>query len=84
MLNKYTIDKSVYLNLDPKSWTEESYKLASTAVYKGIKENSSLPENYVEESNAIAEKQVVIGGYRLAYLLKSLNLGVKNTENLFL
>jgi hypothetical protein len=51
---------------------------------KGIKENSSLPENYVEESNAIAEKQVVIGGYRLAYLLKSLNLGVKNTENLFL
>ncbi len=35
LLNKYTIDKSVYLNLDPKSWTEESYKLASTAVYKG-------------------------------------------------
>jgi len=76
-MNKYTIDKSVYLNLDPYSWTQESYELASTVVYNGIKENQALPDSYVEESNAIAEKQVVIGGYRLAYLLKSFNLGVK-------
>ena len=34
-MNKYTIDKSVYLNLDPYSWTQESYELASTVVYNG-------------------------------------------------
>jgi hypothetical protein len=38
-----------------------------------------LPDAYIQEGVKIAEKQIVTGGLRLANLLKSLNLGQKNS-----
>jgi hypothetical protein len=61
-------------NLDPKSWLQESYKIASEFAYKDIKENEPLSEEYITKGRDIAEKQLVLAGYRLAELLKTLDL----------
>ena len=39
-----------------------------------MKENENVSDDYVTDRNAIAERQIVLGGYRLASLLKSLKL----------
>ncbi len=35
-----------------------------------IHENQPLPESYVKENQDAIEKQIVMGGYRLAYLIE--------------
>jgi hypothetical protein len=39
-----------------------------------VKENQIVSDDYVKERNDIAGRQIVLGGYRLASLLKSLKL----------
>jgi hypothetical protein len=34
-MDKYTIDSSIYLNLNPYKWAAESFEIASTKVYNG-------------------------------------------------
>lgn len=71
-------------SLDPNVWAKESFEIASTFVYKGIKENEALPEKYLHEALPIAQKRIVTGGYRLANLLIDLNLSNQLLENQFL
>jgi len=67
--------------LDPVSWSKESFKLAREMVYlngelKGSadKENAlPVPENYGKESKKVGEQQVALAGYRLAELMKIKN-----------
>jgi len=35
-----------------------------------IHENQPLPESYVKKNQDAIEKQIVMGGYRLAYLIE--------------
>ena len=59
-------------NLDYNQWEKESFEIASTFVYKGIKEGEKLSDDYVSQGLKYAEKRIVTAGYRLANLLKSL------------
>lgn len=68
-------DKKVQ-NMNTEDWAKESYAIASTFVYKGITEDEELPDDYKAKGKAIAEKQLVIAGYRLYNLLKGLDLSV--------
>ncbi len=65
-------------DLDPVSWSQESFKLARMKVYldgelQGSSDNEnalSVPENYGMESKKVGEQQVALAGYRLAELMK--------------
>jgi hypothetical protein len=67
-------------NATIESWIDESFQLAKTVVYKngeirgsGNRNNGAvLPDDYPANSKSIAERQVVLSGYRLADLLKAL------------
>lgn len=63
-------------NLDFSSWAKEANELAKTVVYRGgIKENEKVPKDYITNDRKLAEKQLSLGGARLANLLISLDLG---------
>lgn len=61
-------------NLDPNTWQAESFAMTKSFVYNGVHENSLLPSSYVTDGVKLAEKRLVTAGYRLAHLLKSLNI----------
>jgi len=83
ILNEVTVIKATYkkdksaTDLDPVSWSKESFKLAREKVYldgelQGSieKENAlPVPENYGKESKKVGEQQVALAGYRLASLI---------------
>ena len=76
----YDIEDAVAKDLDVFQWAADDFKIAKEFLYKGIKQNEELPQNYIDGAKQIAEKQVLIGGLRLANLLKSLNLSAKSVE----
>jgi hypothetical protein len=41
-------------------------------MFQGIKEGEKLPDSYLNTTNPLAEKQIVLAGYRLAYIIESL------------
>jgi len=61
-------------SLNPMVWAHESYEIASTFVYEGIKEDEKLPQSYLDKALPVAEKRIATGGYRLAHLIKYLDL----------
>ena len=61
-------------SLDPDTWEKEAHEIIKGGVYVGIKEGQPVPDAYVSKWKPIMEKQLVTGGYRLAALLKSLNV----------
>lgn len=83
LASKSELDRSTYSQLAQtkfEAWVDESYKLATTvAYYDGEIEGGDdkdhgdvLPEGYVDGAQAVAERQIVLAGYRLADLLKAL------------
>lgn len=62
---------------DPKEWAHESFMLSQSTVYPGVIENQELSDEYIAKAKAVAERQVVLGGQRLAYTLKSFHLAEK-------
>jgi hypothetical protein len=56
-------------SLDPLVWAKDSYTIASTFLYKNIKESTPLTSSYVDDGAALAESQIVKGGNRLANLM---------------
>ena len=81
LVEKYDISEEEATCLDFKKWAKEAFELSKTVVYPGITENVAPSEEYVTKAKAIAEKQVVLGGYRLANLLQSLNLQAPQPES---
>ena len=47
MVDKWPVDKAKAEDMDPMNWATESYDVTAAFVYKGIKENTTLPEDYV-------------------------------------
>jgi len=94
VLNEVTLIKAAQkmdnltTDLNPVSWSKESFKLAREKVYLNGQLNGSVdkekaqqvPENYGKESKKVGEQQVALAGYRLAgilshsYRIKSLSL----------
>lgn len=64
-----TVKASDYENLNFLDWADQSFQLGSLNAYAGIKEGDKLPDDYIAKNNKITERQIVLGGYRLAYLI---------------
>lgn len=61
-------------SLDPNVWSKESFDISSTFVYKGVKENEKVPQEYIDAAIPVAERRIATGGYRLANMLKAMDL----------
>ena len=86
--------KSIYQNLDWDSWAKDSFNIAKTLYsgkfqsdiefdansFIGIVENDLPPDDYVEDGKLIAESQIMLGGYRLAYTLNYIFGDAKSRE----
>ena len=83
LMSKYSSDLGDVTSFDPDMWAQESLEITEEFVYKGIKENEELPEDYQVKARAKAEKRLVQAGHRLASALMQLNLS-GTEEALFL
>ena len=54
------------------AWADESFNLAKTATYKGMKNGVKPSATYNAASTKVVRKRVAWGGYRLAALLNSI------------
>ncbi len=68
------------VSLDPAVWAQESKSVAEKVAYNGIVPGQTLPVSYVEQAALIAKKRIVLGGIRLARLLKEIFKGSKTTK----
>lgn len=50
-------------------WIKESWKLCRDFVYKDIKVNDKLSEEYIEEAYKIAKHRMALAGYRISNML---------------
>ena len=69
----------------PVNWSRESREFAMKA-YKGLVKGKKIPEDYVKQMTPIVNEQLVIGGYRLADLIKEIlpdnsSLETKKSKN---
>jgi len=71
---KYEIDPSEANNLDSRVWAQESFMISKSTVYPYVQPNQALSDDYIQQAKTAAERQVVLGGHRLANLLKSFKL----------
>lgn len=60
--------------MDVRVWAKEAFEYSKSTVYPTIEKNKMPSDEYVQNARAVTERQVVLGGYRLANMLKSLNL----------
>jgi hypothetical protein len=74
LMAKHPIDADVAQNLDVNQWAKDSYEISASFVYEGVTPGEALSDDYIKKGQELAEKQVVIGGNRLASLLKTLDL----------
>lgn len=58
-------------NQNPQQWANESFDIAKSFVYK-TPANRKPSLRYRQQARTIAERQVVLAGYRLAYILNHL------------
>jgi S1/P1 Nuclease len=51
-------------------WATESFEISKSTVYNGVQPNVALSSQYQSAAVAAIEKQIVVGGYRLAYMIQ--------------
>ena len=61
-------DASVYETIDFDAMSQESFLIAET-LYDGLVEDEPVPQAYLDKFKPVAYERLIIGGYRLAYLV---------------
>ena len=59
---------------DAHVMASESYKIGEQIAYSNVVENQPLSDDYIQTTKKVAERQIVVGGFRLAYMIRSFNL----------
>ena len=65
-------------------WTQESFEISKSTVYNGVEPNVALSSQYQTAAMAAIKKQIVVGGYRLAYMIEHIFGVVAAAETSFL
>ena len=73
-MGNYTRDtlKDLLAEEDRLEWTRFNYHVAVDHAYKGIEENTRPSEEYLSSNWVIIMRQLALGGYRLADILRKL------------
>jgi hypothetical protein len=56
-------------SLDPHVWAMDSFKISEDFLYDGITQDQLLSSDYIAKAQQLAERQIVLGGYRLAHIM---------------
>lgn len=64
-------------------WANESFEISKSTVYNGVQPNVALSSQYQTAAEAAIKKQIVVGGYRLAYMIEHI-FGTASAETSFL
>lgn len=64
-------------------WANESFEVSKSTVYNGVQPNVALSDEYQTAAQAALKKQIVLGGYRLAYMIETI-FGGASAETSFL
>jgi hypothetical protein len=51
-------------------WAQESFDFVTNMAYKGIKENQTVSEEYLNLGRQLIRRQIVLGGLRLSYIIE--------------
>ncbi|CDW80553.1 s1 p1 nuclease [Stylonychia lemnae] len=70
--------QNLYRN-ETLGWAAENLLLGDK-VYQGVKENEQVPDAYIKEQLLIFEQRLLVGGYRLAFLIEGLFDRVKSSK----
>lgn len=70
ILKKYPEPNSEWQNIDVDKWTQESFQVSKDAVYPTVEPNVPLSQAYITKAQGAIEKQIALGGLRLAYVLE--------------
>lgn len=65
------LEKENWRDPDPEVWTREGFRLARSVVYVGIQEGRMPSEVYQVKGQLVAQRRLVVAGFRLAALLES-------------
>ena len=77
MVDKHSqslLNKTDLYVVDPVKWSLEHFDIAVNKAYKDISENTIPSNEYISDRREIAERQLVIAGYRLAAIIRTLGL----------
>lgn len=58
-------------DLDPETWSRESFRLVTSVVYVGITEGRAPSEVYQAKARLVVQRRLALSGYRLAAVLES-------------
>ena len=61
-------DTSLYESLDYDAYAHESFNIA-TQLYDGLTEDAAVPQEYLDKWKPVAYERLILGGYRLYYLV---------------
>lgn len=67
-------------NLNVMDWAAEALELSKEYVYDGIKETELPSDDYIQRGAEVAQKQIVLGGSRLANMLMKYDFSGFNTD----
>lgn len=61
-------------------WTTESFEVSKSAVYTTVQPNTPLTEAYMVKARDAIQKQIALGGLRLAYVIQHIFGSAAATE----
>lgn len=70
ILKKYPEPNAEWQNLDVAKWTNESFEVSKAAVYPTVEPNQPLSQAYIAKAQDAIQKQIALGGLRLAYVIQ--------------
>ena len=69
MESKFSFNPSDWQNMDIAQWVNDSFELSKNNVYPDVTPGKALSAAYIEKNQQALEKQIVLGGLRLAFVI---------------
>lgn len=58
--------------MDIQEWVNDAFELAKNNVYDGVTAGKALPAAYIEKNQQALERNIVLGGLRLAFVMQNI------------
>jgi len=69
MESMFSFSSNEWQVFNATQWAMDSYELTKSSVYAGIQENNKPAEDYVSKNQYLIQRQIVLGGLRLANII---------------
>lgn len=72
LVDKYPLIPADYQEFDLFKWAQQTFDQVAPVVLDSIQENTPLPDDYLVKNRPFIERQIVLAGHRLAFLIQTL------------